>query len=177
MSFKDWPAMKPHTPLGNLPILTVDGREVVQTQAMLRYVGKVTGLYPSDAWDAMMVDQVCETVLEFFEKLFVYKGNDKDELRKARENVFKVAAPRYLGGLETILAGMGEGPYALGSRITTADLTVAWIFILFSTGFLEFVPTDALDGYPRMKRIYEEVLKIEEVQEYHRQHPECAPGV
>lgn len=177
VSFQDWPALKPHTPMGHLPIMNADGFEVVQTQAMFLNVGKLTGLYPSDAKDALRVDQICETVMEFFHMLFVYKGSDKDELRKVREKAFAVAAPRYLETLNNILWGMSEGPYALGSRLTAADLSIAWIFILFSTGFLEFVPTDALNSYSRMRRIYEAVLNFKEVQEYHRQHPERAPGV
>lgn len=177
VDFKDWPSLKPKTPLGSLPVLNVDGKEVVQSQAILRYVGKLGKLYPEDPWDALMVDQAIDTVQDFFLTLFTYMGDDKEKLKKARDQAFAVAGPRYLGGLEKILEGVSGGPYVLGNHLSTADLFIASMFILFTTGFLEFVPKHPLDGYTRLKGIYDAVLEIPEVQKYHKEHPECAPSV
>lgn len=175
VQFKDWQSLKPKTPLGSLPVLNVDGKEFVQSQAILRYIGKLGKLYPEDAMDALMVDQVIDTVLDFFKSLFTYSGGDKELLKEARDKAFKVSAPKFLGSLEKMLGRSSDGPYVLGDHVSTADLVIASLFTLFSTGFLEFVPRHALDEYPRMKKISDTVLEIPEVKEYHKEHPECAP--
>lgn len=172
----EWPALKPQTPLGNLPTMTVDGKVVVQNEALLRFVGKLSGLYPADAWDALMVDQVSETVLEWTQTLFVYRGPDEDRLKEAARDAVDVAAPRYLGGVEKMLEGISDGPFVLGSHVSTADLLITTLYIFLATGILRFVDKHALDGYTRMKRCYDAVLQIPEVQEYHKKNPQYAPA-
>ena len=41
IEFAEWPELKPTTPLGSLPFLTLpDGRVVSQTDAMMRWAGR-----------------------------------------------------------------------------------------------------------------------------------------
>lgn len=43
----NWPALKPTTPFGSMPILTLaDGTVLAQSGTLLRFVGKQTGHYP-----------------------------------------------------------------------------------------------------------------------------------
>jgi glutathione S-transferase len=50
LSFADWPAMKPSTPYGQVPLMTIDGKTRTQSNAMLRYVGSELSetLYPKN---------------------------------------------------------------------------------------------------------------------------------
>ena len=54
VKFADWQARKPHTPFGALPVLEHDGQTVAQSNGINRYVGKLAGLYPNDAWQAAL---------------------------------------------------------------------------------------------------------------------------
>ena len=55
--------MKPTTPYGSLPTLQVDDDNMfAQSIAILRYVGKISGTYPTDEIDAMFVDEVVDTL-------------------------------------------------------------------------------------------------------------------
>ena len=56
----DWERGKADTPFGALPVLEVDGQTLAQSNAINRYVGKLTDLYPSDAWQAALCDEVME---------------------------------------------------------------------------------------------------------------------
>ena len=58
----DWERRKPNTPFGALPLLEVDGQTLAQSNAVNRYVGKLTDLYPTDAWQAALCDEVMEAV-------------------------------------------------------------------------------------------------------------------
>src|SRR4026207_2234847 len=51
----EWEQRKPNTPFGALPVLEVDGRTLAQSNAINRYVGKLTDLYPTDAWQAALL--------------------------------------------------------------------------------------------------------------------------
>lgn len=172
VTFDEWPAMKPSMPLGSLPMATIDGTSVVQTMALVRYIGRQSELYPTDAWEALMVDQVVETVTDFFSGIFSYKGDCKKQLRAMREKHVLEGGERYWGGCEKIIESYGRsGPYVMGEQVTIADIAITGIYILLKIQFLEFLPADALDGYATMKKISETVLALPKVQEYYKKYP------
>jgi hypothetical protein len=45
-------------PFEGLPVLEVEGKPLSQSNAILVYVGKEVGLYPTDNWEAAKVDEV-----------------------------------------------------------------------------------------------------------------------
>eukprot|EP00667_Euglena_gracilis_P031832 EG_transcript_47031 len=52
----DWPKLKPTTKFGQLPVMVVDGREVYQSEAMLRYAAQLCpSLYPAEK--ALAIDE------------------------------------------------------------------------------------------------------------------------
>ena len=55
LSFEDerlnrdqWTVRKASTPFGALPVLTVDGRQLAQSNAILRFIGSQHGLHPAE---------------------------------------------------------------------------------------------------------------------------------
>jgi len=69
VSPSDWERRKPNTPFGGLPVLEVDGQTLAQSNAINRYVGKITDLYPTDAWQAAFCDEAMEAVEDISTKL------------------------------------------------------------------------------------------------------------
>lgn len=58
-----WADMKMTTPFGKLPVLLLaNGTQIGQQRAILRFVGRSTGLYPQDSLAAAMVDGVMDAV-------------------------------------------------------------------------------------------------------------------
>ena len=43
VKFSDWPSVKPTTPYGQMPVLTVDGQRFTQSGAILNWAGTITG--------------------------------------------------------------------------------------------------------------------------------------
>ncbi|CAM9234269.1 unnamed protein product [Hapterophycus canaliculatus] len=80
----DWPALKPTTPYGQLPIMEIDGAVIPQSYAQLRYVGKIGGLYPKDPIPAAFCDAAAEAVLDIHgpmrDSIF-----ERDQEKKARQ--------------------------------------------------------------------------------------------
>ena len=111
--------------MGSVPLLCIDGLQLVQSQAVVRYLARKHGLCgdPASASDAAMVDIVAETVLDWknatgstFE--FARNGYEPTEEQRA-----KLAAgnAKFLPRLEGFLARSGTGHF-VGASLTYADL-------------------------------------------------------
>lgn len=140
----DWPALKPSMPFGELPVLEVDGERISQSNAINRYVGQLTGLYPDDPWQAAQCDEVCCAVEALNDALgpsFSMKGDDQ---KRERERLLATSIPRCLKGLEGLLAQRGGEWFAAG-RFTIADLKVLEVTGLLSSGRLDHIPADVVE--------------------------------
>ena len=122
-----WPALKATTPYGQLPLLTIDDKPpVTQSFAMLRYVGRLSGLFPEDPALALQVDEVCCLQEDFARSispsmyvgmrphLFGYPEDLPEDERKKIQSKLRAALmadggdiPRFLGYFEAILAKTG----------------------------------------------------------------------
>ena len=57
ITFQDWPGLKASMPYTHVPCLELaDGTKMGQTNAIMRFLGKKYGFYPTDPMDAYMVD-------------------------------------------------------------------------------------------------------------------------
>ena len=72
---------------------------------------------------------------------FSLKG---EEQKRERERLLAGSIPRYLRGLENLLAERGGERIAAG-RLTIADLKVIEITTMLSSGRLDHVPTDIVE--------------------------------
>lgn len=52
-------------PMGQMPVLEVDGRRVHQSLAMCRYVAKQVGVAGYDAFEDLQIDAIVDTINEF----------------------------------------------------------------------------------------------------------------
>ena len=60
MTFDDWPAFKPETPMGSMPIWEEDGFQMVNAKAILRMLGIRLGYYTEDPNVAYKIDSLVE---------------------------------------------------------------------------------------------------------------------
>ncbi len=61
LPFDQFRELQPSFPLNAVPTMEIDGVVHTQANAMTRYAGKLTGLYPEDSWQAFLctyVDQL-----------------------------------------------------------------------------------------------------------------------
>ncbi len=142
--FADFAEVRKSTPLGQVPVLHVDGVQVTQSDAITRYVGKLTGLYPLDAFQALLCDEVLDGVEDANVKLGTTFGLTGDALKEARTALVNGALPQYLGWLQTQLQAHG-GQYFVDNRLTIADLKVFTFVRGLTSGRLDHVPTDLVE--------------------------------
>jgi glutathione S-transferase len=142
--WKDWPAMRDSMPFKAMPILEVDGQVIAQSNTINRYVGKLTGLYPRDDWEAALVDEVLAAIEDItveIEETIVLEAKAK---KKAREDLSKDLLLRYLQQIDARLK-RGGGEWFVENRLTVADLKCyIWIRSLKSPQ-AEYFPVDLVD--------------------------------
>lgn len=57
-------------PMGQMPVLEVDGRRVHQSISMARYLARQVNLVGGDAWEDLQIDIVVDTINDFRLSMF-----------------------------------------------------------------------------------------------------------
>ena len=144
LSFEQFSEMRRGTPFSALPVLNIDGADVTQTNSLLRYVGKIAGLYPTDSLQALY----CDEVMSAFEDVNHHVGRtlflQGDELRLAREKLVDGWLTIFVRGLDKLLV-RGGGEYFADNQLTVADLKAFVQVRSLRSGILDHVPADLVD--------------------------------
>lgn len=143
-AFPAFAEVRKSTPFGQVPVLHVDGVLVTQSDAITRYVGKLAGLYPTDAYQALLCDEVLGAVEDANIKLVATFGLTGDALQQARTALAEGAISTYLRWLAAQLQAHG-GLYFADQRLTIADLKVFVYVNGLMSGRLDHIPTDLVE--------------------------------
>jgi len=123
IEFKDWPALKPKTPQGTLPLLEIDGKAVItQSMSVARYLAREFGLDGKSKMEKATVDMIMDTLLDLFGEAVKFAFNsDEAEKKKMQDEFEKGTAQAKLGQLEELVKNGTKG-FAVGKELTFADL-------------------------------------------------------
>lgn len=132
--------VKPSIPTGQVPAVEVDGsRPIGQSYAILRFVGKCTGLYPTDPVAALKVDEALETCNDVVTAAMLVRGIEIGKLSGSAKAAICNALstdilPKEFAKLERLLEVNGSD-WLAGSSITVADIAAATLVRTFTSGF------------------------------------------
>jgi glutathione S-transferase len=143
-TFPEFAEFRKSTPFGQVPTLHVDGTQFTQSDALLRYAGKLAGLYPTDPLQALHCDEVTYVVEEAGAKLGPTFRMSGEEQKAARLALVHGSMPVYLGWLQQRLRAQG-GEFFADSRLTVADLKVFIDVRALNSGRFDHVPTDLVE--------------------------------
>lgn len=162
IQFGDWKALKPTTPFGALPILTVGSGQdqwiLAQSNAILKYAGKLAGLYPVEAKSAAQVDQMLAAV-EGLRSKISRTVHMKDEKKKMemRKELGETTIP---DALKKWSALVNKSGWYCGNALTIADLKVWELLSWITSGILDGIPKTILKDLPLLKTLMAETLKL-----------------
>ncbi len=143
-AFPEFAEFRKSTPFGQVPTLDVDGTQFTQSDALLRFAGKLAGLYPTDPLQALYCDEVTYVVEDAGVKMgptFRMSGDKQKAARLALVNGFM---PVYLAWLQQRLQAQG-GEFFADGRLTVADLKVFIDVRALNSGRFDHVPTDLVE--------------------------------
>jgi len=166
-AFPEFAELRKATPFGQVPTLHVDGTLVTQCDAITRYVGKLAGLYPADAYQALLCDEVMYVVEESTVRLGPSFRMTGEEQKEARLALVNGSIPIYLGWLQSQLTAHG-GEYFADNRLTVADLKVFVDVRGLNSGRLDHVPTDLVEKVaPALNAHMQRMANIPAVLQYY----------
>lgn len=146
----DWPALKPKVPFGAMPVLTVDGKALAQSLAILGYVGRQYGLHPADLWAAAEHEALMQSVEDLRAKLPDIKKLPDADKKPARE----AFANGWLQQWAQTVNDRIRGPFLEGDKLHVADLKLYVILRGLLGNTFDFVPASALDAYPKVLALF-----------------------
>lgn len=152
LNHPDFLALKPTLPLGQMPVLEVDGVTYSQSMAIVRYAAKLTGLMPKDPLEALNVDMISESLVDMQTSMSEVAYRIKDEALKAEKTklYLEETLPKHLKMLESKVLGQ----YFLDDKPTYADVQ---LFNFIENSFkVVFADTD-LSAYPKLLAVVEQV--------------------
>eukprot|EP01134_Creolimax_fragrantissima_P006556 CFRG6556T1 len=168
VSQDEWPAMKANTPFFQLPVLEVDGLKFSQGYAILRYAGKLAGLYPEDYLQAMRVDEVLnvmDTMITNKIAETIVMQNDSEK-KAERERLATEVFPPILSVLNEYAK---DGLFA--DKLSIADLALYEIIGWTRLGVLDHFPKDLFDSFPNLTTLANRCMNDPKLQEYYANRP------
>jgi glutathione S-transferase len=144
LKFPEFREAQPSFRFHALPVLEIDSQPITQSNAQLRYVGKLAGLYPTDDLQALFCDEAMGAVEDVGHAVGKTFGLQGDALKQAREEFVQGRLATYIKGLNELLA-RGGGQFFADGRITVADLKVFVETRTLAKGTLDHVPTNIVE--------------------------------
>ncbi|CAH0725477.1 unnamed protein product, partial [Brenthis ino] len=168
ISFPDeWPAIKPTTPFGQLPVLEIDGKKYAQSVAIARYLGRKYGLAGQDIEEDFEIDQNVEFLNDIRAKAAtVHYEADEANKAKKHEDFSKNVYPVMLSKLDEIVK-KNNGHIAAG-KLTWGDFVFAGMFYYLKA--MMQIP-DLEKQYPSFQRIIDAVYADPKVKTYSENVP------
>lgn len=185
ISFADWGQKKSEAKYGLLPLLHVDGKEIIsQSGAMLRYVARLKSstLYPENDVKLLEIEEVLGLADDFAKawspclylgmrpQMFGYpedhaKTDEGQALIKSmREKFVAERMPEYMKYFTDLLA---NSEYFCGSQPTIADLTLLPQLRAFQKGHIDHVPVTCLDEYPVVTAWIKRMMELEPIKQWY----------
>jgi glutathione S-transferase len=144
VGMQDWPTLRDKMPFQAMPLLEADGNSVAQSNTIIRYVGKLAGLYPKDDWQAALCDEIMDASEDIGSRIGGTMQLADDAKKKAREALAAGGITRHLEQLALRLKN-GGGDYFVDKRLTVADLKVFGLVRWLRSGALDHIPKDLVD--------------------------------
>eukprot|EP00058_Branchiostoma_floridae_P019850 XP_002605340.1 hypothetical protein BRAFLDRAFT_212492 [Branchiostoma floridae] len=158
---EQWQQLKPKTPMGQLPILEVDGAMICQSKAIGRLIAKKIGMAGKTDLEAARADMITDGLEDLIGLKMSFFFTEKDENKK-KEFVEKTLQPA-LDLFETLASAEG---YFVGNSLTWSDI-----------GFfnmMDFITAEypgALDGYCKLNKVIDNVKSNPGVTKWLKERP------
>ncbi|KAI8467458.1 MAG: glutathione S-transferase [Monoraphidium minutum] len=147
----EWPELKPKMPLGQVPVLEVDGKMLAQSAAIDHYLAAAAGLVPKDPWHAALSDQAyafCDDLVQPIRASWYM--TDEAEKLKARQEAVAGPMKDKLAQAAKLVEAAGGG-YVGGPELSIGDLNLFATLSMLTCGWMDGVPKTLLDDYPALK--------------------------
>ncbi|KAI6207041.1 Glutathione S-transferase protein [Aphelenchoides besseyi] len=184
---EEWPTVKKSMPFGHVPVLEVDGKQLCESGAIARFVGKKFGLMGKGDWEEAKVNEAIDYFKDVYKDFSSYlytvvgfmegdKVGGENNLcligvlifRTRRNGLWqKVAADTHFPKLLQMMKENGNTGFIVGSDVTMADFFISdFLFTL-----LKMAP-DLFENYGELKDYIDRIQSLPKLKDYIQKRPE-----
>ncbi|CAH1163519.1 unnamed protein product [Phaedon cochleariae] len=164
---EDFVKLKPTLPLGQLPLLEIDGEKIPQSLAICRYLATLVKLNGDDAKENLRIDVTVDTLIDLQKKLREFVNEKDEEKKKTMEQVVVNETVPFF--LKRFNGRAGDnGGYIAIKRISWADI----FFICVYEGMTNLLKKDMLADYPNLVKVKNNILTVPTLREWIKSRPE-----
>ncbi|XP_022333820.2 glutathione S-transferase 1-like [Crassostrea virginica] len=162
-----WPALKPKTPQGQLPILTIDGTVVLpQSLAIARFLAMEFGLSGKNNLEHAQCDVIVQTTEDLrAEWVKVFREPDETKKVELQKKLIEEIVPKFWTIFQDTLKSNSSG-YMVGDELTLADLAVYDVMEIHTRDYPELIK-----GYPQLQAHRERVANKPNIKKYLDKRP------
>ncbi|XP_072050122.1 hematopoietic prostaglandin D synthase-like [Amphiura filiformis] len=164
---EEWIKLKPTTPLGQLPVLEVDGQRLVQSKAIFKYLAREF-VYGKSNWECAEIDGIMDTCEDFHTPITPILRSEGSEKAKLLQTYQEETLPQILNGLESLVPD-GHN-YFVGEKLTVADLS-AYCDIELASIIAEIPINELLHKYPKLSAIRSHVESNDRIASWVKTRP------
>ncbi|CAF1105124.1 unnamed protein product [Rotaria sordida] len=167
----EWPSHKSEMPLGQMPVLEIDGFKLPQSMTVARFLARQFHLAGKDNLEQAKAEAVADTATDLLNKFGPIIWYEEEPQKKASiEKFFANELPKHLRNLETLAKAYSNGgSFFVGNQLTFADLHVYDVL----ENVLE-IDNNILDQYLWLKTNRQEVGKHPKIAAYLKNRPRTA---
>nr|QVK45135.1 GSTs4 [Pagiophloeus tsushimanus] len=168
-----WPTLKPtiKPPVGQLPLLEVDGKVLFQSTAIARYLGNVIGIAGANPLENWEIDSVVDTIIDLRTKIFAwFTEQNESKKQELQKTLVTETFPFFLSKFEA-WAKQNSGYLAIG-KLTWADIVfVANIDFLDEFCSKIFDKPSILSGYPTLEALKDTIFSLPNIKAWVDKRP------
>jgi len=161
-----------------------DDLELYQSNTIVRFIAKKTGLAGKTEEDFFLADMVLEHTVDFLRELLKVRFTEPEAKQKVLDKFMSSFLPGWLTGTELLLKERG-GKWFAADQLTFADLAVQHVLFFLTwkndRAFKDVTGCDGrftiLDKYPLTKANYEMVSQLPEIKKYLDSRPDSPSGL
>jgi prostaglandin-H2 D-isomerase / glutathione transferase len=163
---EEWPALKPTTPFGGLPVFELPGRPPLgQSNAILVLIGREHGLHPKDNFEAARHEARMCHVEDLRNNVGpTMRIADEEEKKKAREALVASFLPTWGEKAERQI---GQGPFFGGAELQVVDLKLYMAVRWFAGGKVDHIPATIFSAFPKLNRVHDAVRDDERIKAWY----------
>ncbi|GJQ68770.1 hypothetical protein Trydic_g17297 [Trypoxylus dichotomus] len=163
----DWPALKPSTPFGQMPLYEEKGKVIGQSIAIARYLAKKVNLTGDNDWENMEIDALGDTLTDLRIKIApAYTESDPEKKEALKKTLLTETIPYYLDRLEKLTTE--NSGYLAANKLT-------WVDIYFAVAldvFLVFLGVNLLENYSGLLNLKKTVEELPALKAWIASRPE-----
>jgi len=165
VKFADWAKIKPEMPLGQMPVLEIDGKRFIQSKAIGRHLARKFNLYGQNEYEHMEVDATIDTIEDVRIALSNYYWEEDAAIKEKQKKTAWSKMPTIMAKLE---AQVKENKgFFVNGKVTWPDL----YYTAFNEYLTKVVGHDINQDYPELKKLVEKVRAMPKIQEYMKNRP------